>query len=99
MKKEFEVKSSNSDNLYTVTFSDESGWVQAHCTCRAGMFGNLCKHVTGIMESDKEVQAAMKETGQDCAWKKLKKDQKKLEKMKREVAAEKKEFAEDFLSE
>ncbi|MGP1365925.1 MAG: SWIM zinc finger family protein [Schwartzia sp. (in: firmicutes)] len=55
MKKEFQVNGSTG-NLYTVTFSDESGTVKASCTCHAGELGVLCKHVRGLIDQDEDVQ-------------------------------------------
>jgi len=62
MKKEFQVTGSTG-NLYTVTFSDESGTAKATCTCQAGELGVLCKHVTGIIEQDDEVRQMLTNYG------------------------------------
>lgn len=97
MKKEFHVTSKSTGEVYEVNFSDETGKVQAHCTCRAGMFGTLCKHIISIMETDSEVQDALKRSGQIKKWDSYLEKEQELEQMKKEVAATKKYFAKDLL--
>ncbi len=58
MRKDFEVVGSEGD-VYTVTFSDETGSFKAFCTCRAGVNRVLCKHVKNLMKSDSEVMEAL----------------------------------------
>ena len=62
MKKEFQVTGSTG-NLYTVTFSDESGTAKATCTCQAGELGVLCKHVTGLIDQDENVREMLSSYG------------------------------------
>lgn len=97
LKKEFHVVSKSTGELYTVKFSNESGKVQAHCSCRAGIFGTLCKHVIGIMETDDDVKLAMQESGQANKWNHYLNNAKDIERRKKELAKEKKAFAKDLL--
>lgn len=97
LNKEFHVVSKSTGELYTVKFSNESGKVQAHCSCRAGIFGTLCKHVIEIMETDGDVKLAMKESGQASKWDHYLNDAKNVERMKKELSNEKKAFAKDLL--
>ena len=56
MQKAIEVVGSKGD-LYTVVFDDATGSLSASCTCRAGAFGQLCKHVLTLMGTDEEVHS------------------------------------------
>lgn len=97
LKKEFHVVSKSTGELYTVKFSNESGKVQAHCSCRAGIFGTLCKHVIEIMETDDDVKLAMQESGQANKWNHYLNNAKDIERRKKELSKEKKAFARDLL--
>ena len=44
MRKVYHVTGSHGDP-YEITLTDESGELRAHCTCPAGAFGSLCKHI------------------------------------------------------
>lgn len=65
----FEILSSDGSTVYNVTVGMNGGRVQAACTCRAGEFGQLCKHLIGILSgqddmlavSDKEAQSKLME--------------------------------------
>ncbi|MDD5887701.1 MAG: SWIM zinc finger family protein [Oscillospiraceae bacterium] len=100
MEKEFSVKSSSSDEIYTVIFTTElpsaEGEVRACCTCPAGRHGTLCKHIIGLMESDEDIKSAMHESGQDKEWGSYKEHAAELEALKKKVAKEKKAFGKAF---
>ena len=45
----------SSGNVYTVSFSNVTGELKAHCTCTAGEFNTVCKHIFQVMEENSEV--------------------------------------------
>lgn len=51
MKISIKAKSS-SDEPYTVDFFIEDKKITVYCDCRAGMFGQLCKHKTELIAGD-----------------------------------------------
>ena len=51
MRKSAKVTGSTG-NEYCVTFSDETGALKASCTCQAGEFGTLCKHIMEFVKND-----------------------------------------------
>lgn len=46
---DFEVLSSDGLSIYVVTVQKSGDNVLATCTCKAGEFGQLCKHQIGIL--------------------------------------------------
>ncbi|RPJ73338.1 MAG: hypothetical protein EHM20_12410 [Alphaproteobacteria bacterium] len=51
MKFTFKAKSSTGEP-YNVDFSIESGKLFVQCNCKAGIFGQLCKHKTELISGD-----------------------------------------------
>jgi uncharacterized Zn finger protein len=49
MSMDFDVLSSDRSTLYVVTVDKQGDKVLASCTCKAGEFGQLCKHQIGIL--------------------------------------------------
>ncbi len=65
MEKSFEVTGSKG-NLYTVVFDNSSGSLKAFCNCRAGMYGQLCKHVINLLNTDSDVHNALLQDSRLC---------------------------------
>jgi uncharacterized Zn finger protein len=51
MKITLQAKSSG-DTPYAVDFLVEDGKLTVHCNCKAGIFGQLCKHKTELLAGD-----------------------------------------------
>jgi len=56
MKYEFNAKSSG-DEPYQVTFIFDNGTLAITCSCKAGIFGKLCKHKTALVTGDSSMLA------------------------------------------
>ncbi|MCL7755101.1 hypothetical protein [Polaribacter sp. Z022] len=52
MKETIEIKSSSSDEVYTVTFMIENNLTSINCNCRAGQVKMLCKHRLSLLDGD-----------------------------------------------
>ena len=46
---------SSSGGSYDVEFTYEGGVLIVKCSCRAGIFGKLCKHKTALLKGDKSM--------------------------------------------
>ena len=51
MEYKFDIKSSSSDEVYTVTFNLDK-LISINCNCQAGSVKMLCKHRLNLMEGD-----------------------------------------------
>lgn len=91
MRKSAKVTGSTG-NEYCVTFSDETGALKASCTCQAGEFGTLCKHIMEFVKNDEEVRDALKNYGLLSVYEEYTAKLAEAEKIKREAAKLKKKF-------
>lgn len=50
--------------VYTIRFWKENGFgsLKASCTCRAGEYGQLCKHILAVLKENPEIYAAFKKS-------------------------------------
>lgn len=96
MRKEFEVVGSEGE-VYTVTFSDETGSFKAFCTCRAGVNRVLCKHVKNLMNSDPEVMASFEKSELKAMFDELDTKIEEMGSLKRETDKLKKAIANKML--
>lgn len=46
------IKSSSSDEIYTVTFAIENNLISINCNCKAGLVKTLCKHRLSLLDGD-----------------------------------------------
>lgn len=92
MKKMFNVVGSHGDP-YTVTFSDESGSLHAHCTCPSGWYGKICKHILKCIEEDPDIYQSMKKSGISDYYDQYLAKTAEAEKIKKEAASYKNAFA------
>lgn len=51
MEYKFDIKSSSSDEIYTVTFKFDK-LITINCNCQAGSLKMLCKHRLNLMDGD-----------------------------------------------
>ena len=51
----FAKSSSQPETPYNVNFIIDDGMLRIHCTCPAGIYGQLCKHKTAFIEGDKNM--------------------------------------------
>lgn len=51
MEYKFDIKSSSSDEIYTVTFKFDN-LISINCNCQAGSVKMLCKHRLNLMDGD-----------------------------------------------
>lgn len=96
MYKIYHVTGSHGDP-YEVTLTDEDGMLHAHCTCPAGSFGTLCKHILHIIEDDPEAYQALKQYGMSDYYDQYLIKNAEAEKLKREAANYKKGLARKLL--
>lgn len=52
MEEHIKVKSSSSDEVYTVTFKVENSLTSINCDCKAGQVKTLCKHRLSLLDGD-----------------------------------------------
>ena len=52
MEYKFGIKSSSSDEIYTVTFKFDQNVTSINCNCQAGLFKMLCKHRLDLLGGD-----------------------------------------------
>lgn len=95
VKKSFEVAGSKG-NLYNVTFSDDSGCLRATCTCRAGTFHQICKHVLSLINSNAEINNMLSDE-QRALLNKYLDAQKQSDELKTLVKSAKSDFASSIL--
>jgi uncharacterized Zn finger protein len=48
----FAKSSSQNRSPYNVNFIVVDGMLRIHCSCPAGIYGQLCKHRTALIEGD-----------------------------------------------
>lgn len=96
MHKVYPVTGSHGDP-YEITFTDESGELHAHCTCPAGAFGSLCKHILKVIGDDPEAYQALKQYGMSDYYDQYLAKNAEAEKLKREAASYKKGLARKLL--
>ncbi len=78
---------------YIVRFWDDpDGKLKASCTCRAGQYGQLCKHVLAAIDENAVVHAAFEASYGDL-WAVYQQKEKKLEELKKEVKNRKAQMA------
>jgi hypothetical protein len=54
--KEIRLKAkSSSGGAYDVTFRNEGSLLVVSCPCKAGIYGNLCKHKTQLLNGDESI--------------------------------------------
>lgn len=58
---DFEVLSSDGSSVYVVSVERQGDKVLAACTCKAGKFGQLCKHQIGILSGQDDLLASSDE--------------------------------------
>ena len=61
MSVDFEVLSSDGSTVYVVSVERQNDKVLASCTCKAGEFGQLCKHQIGILSGQDDLLASSDE--------------------------------------
>ena len=91
MRKSTHVRGSTG-NDYLVTFSDKSGTLKATCTCQAGEFGTLCKHVLEVIQTDKEIRNELQNYGYISIYEEYLSKLAEAERIKKEAATLKKKF-------
>lgn len=96
MHKVYHVTGSHGDP-YEITFTDEDGELRAHCTCPAGVFGSLCKHILKVIDDDPEAYQALKQYGMSDYYDQYLAKSAEAEKLKREAASYKKGLARKLL--
>lgn len=94
-EKNFVVK--GTEQTYDVRFISDGKSVKAHCTCQAGTFKTLCKHVMQCIDEDAEIKAALVESGLWQVYEEHLQRLKDAEKVKREAKNIKKKFERLFL--
>ena len=52
MNTDIQVRSSSSDEVYTVNFKVENGMTSITCNCKAGQMKMLCKHRLNLLDGD-----------------------------------------------
>jgi uncharacterized Zn finger protein len=69
MIREFLVQGSETDP-YTVVFEKEGTQLKGSCTCRAGIFGQLCKHRLALLDgvADAVVSNNLDQVGEVASW-------------------------------
>lgn len=82
---------------YEVTLTDEDGTLHAHCTCPAGSFGTLCKHVLQVIGENQEAYQSLKQYGMSDYYDQYLTKNAEAEKLKREAARYKKGLARKLL--
>ncbi len=96
MRKVYQVTGSHG-TPYEVVLTDEDGVLRAHCTCPAGSFGTLCKHVLRIIGENQEAYQALKQHGLSDYYDQFLTKNAEAEKLKREAAIYKKDLARKLL--
>jgi uncharacterized Zn finger protein len=61
MTVDFEVLSSDGSTIYVVSVERQGDKVLASCTCKAGDFGQLCKHQIGMLSGQDDLLASSDE--------------------------------------
>jgi hypothetical protein len=49
------VKSSSDDGTYDVTFQNKDSALVVSCSCKAGIYGNLCRHKIRLLNGDESI--------------------------------------------
>lgn len=94
MTKQYHVTGSHGDD-YVVTFEKtEDGGISANCTCQASWFGQVCKHIIGLIENEPEVKKAFEGTETAKLLNQYNNEQKEIKRMQAESKKTKKRFAE-----
>lgn len=96
MYKIYHVTGSHGDP-YEVTLTDEGSMLHAHCTCPAGSFGTLCKHILQIIGENPEAYQALKQYGMSDYYDQFLIKNAEAEKLKHEAASYKKGLARKLL--
>lgn len=52
MEYRFGIKSSSSEDIYTVTFKFDNDLTSINCNCQAGAVKMLCKHRLNLLDGD-----------------------------------------------
>ena len=55
MEIEFFVKSDSQDEPYTVKYIEQNGKIFVKCNCKAGRFGNFCKHKMRLIQGHDDI--------------------------------------------
>ena len=84
-------------NEYTVLIGCDNGRMYAGCTCRAGQTLTLCKHIKGIIDKDEELTKLLYDQDFYGLLGEAENLNRKADKIKKEAAAKKKEFAHEFM--
>lgn len=82
---------------YDVHIVSDGETVKAHCSCQAGQFKTLCKHVMQCVGDDDEVRYAMAQCGYLQVYEEYEQRLAYAEQVKREVKNIKKKFERLFL--
>lgn len=90
-EKVFVIEGNNDD--YVVRFNGDGKEIHAHCTCQAGEFKMLCKHVLGCIEADDEIADAFRDYGLMAVYEEYMQKDQEAEKIKREAKNLKKKLA------
>lgn len=96
MRKVYHVTGSHGDP-YEITLTDEGGELHAHCTCPAGTFGSLCKHILKVISDDPEAYQALQQYKISDYYDQYLTKTAEAEKLKREAASYKKGLARKLL--
>lgn len=83
-------------NDYTVSFWMKDGKLKALCTCKAGVNHVLCKHVLGLIESNKEIKDLFIQSYGNI-YDELLANQQELDRLKRLIATTKKNISSSLL--
>ena len=82
-------------NDYVVTFEkQDDGSIRTKCTCSAGVFGQICKHVMGLIEENAEVAEMLSASGATELLNEYNQEHKEAERMQAKAKRTKKRLAE-----
>lgn len=85
--------------IYTVKFWQENGCgpLKASCTCRAGEYGQLCKHILAALKENPEIYTAFKKSYGDLLDSYIAESE-ELERLKKKVNSRKHQIARFLLT-
>ena len=93
--KNFKVQGTEQE--YDVHIVSDGEKVKAHCSCQAGQFKTLCKHVMSCVETDAEIRYALTQCGYLQVYEEYEARLKYAEQVKKDAKKIKKKFERLFL--
>jgi len=81
------------DGIFTVRFREDKRGVKAHCSCPAGRYKMLCRHIIQCVTEDKEIAELLRDYGLLTIYEGHLNKIKEAEKLEREAKNLKKNFA------